>query len=523
LTSLVPGRILTIVPAQPPALIEDAMKPDAPNAQAAARRQFLKTVAAAGAAGLAAPHVAHAAAEKSDTLRMGLIGCGNRMKALMKGLAKVRQDASRSNSSAPGSVDIVAISELYDRFEQETSDEVEKITGRAPQRHRDYRELLGRDDVDAVVIATPDHWHARQTIDALKAGKHVYCEKPMTHTIDEAFAVLDAWRASGRVVQVGVQTTSNPAWDRMRELIDDGRLGKVLQFQTEYFRNSNTGQTRFHKLTEDMSPQTIDWQRWLGVDEGLAPEVPFDRAIFRHWRIYWPFGSGPITDLFVHRLTALLKATGLRYPGRVVAGGGIFLEYDERETPDVATLTIDFPEGVQGLITATMCAEATRIPPCIRGHFGSLLFDNGENFHEFDFVPERPQVTLDSSIKPATFKIDGPADNVAAHMQNFVEAIRAGKPELCHNTPELGAAAVVSVHLARRSYREGKVFFFDADSRQASEGNAAWAQRWEAMSKARAKPNHVPGWKAGDYGSTIHPPEFMKLAGPWIDGKPPRG
>src|SRR5207248_2796337 len=160
--------------------------------------------------------------------------------------------------------------------------------------------------VDAVVIATPDHWHARQTLDALAAGKHVYCEKPMTHSIEDAFRVADAWRSSGLVMQVGVQTTSLPAWDAVREQIEAGRLGKVLQFQTEYYRNSNTGQTRFHALTEDMSPATVNWKRWLGTAEGLAHDQPFDRAVFRHWRCYWPFGAGMLTDLFVHRLTAML-------------------------------------------------------------------------------------------------------------------------------------------------------------------------------------------------------------------------
>ncbi|HWB01003.1 MAG TPA: Gfo/Idh/MocA family oxidoreductase [Pirellulales bacterium] len=479
------------------------------------RRLFLTSAAALSALSMSA---VHAQTNRSDRLRLGLIGCGNRMRQLLKAIAKVREAQSADDAR----IEIVAISELFDRFERETSDAVAEITGTAPAPHHDYRELLARNDIDAVVIASPDHWHARQTIDALKAGKHVYCEKPMTHTVDEAFAVLDAWRASGRVMQVGVQTTSMPAWGRMRELLDEGQVGKVLQFQTEYFRNSNTGQTRFHPLTEDMTPTTIDWRRWLGVDEGLNPEAPFDRAVFRHWRCYWNYGGGMLTDLFVHRLTALLKATGLRYPGRVVSGGGIFLEYDDRETPDVATVTIDFPEGVQGLITATMCADATRIPQLIRGHFGSLVFDNGENFKTFEFVPERPQVTRDSKLKPQSYEVAATPDLVVAHIRNFFDAVRIGDPGRCNNPPELGAAAVVAIQLARRSYREGKVFCFDASTRTVSEGNAAWAAHWEAMSKAHAKPKHIPGWKAGSYGSEIYPPEYMKLAGPWIGGQPPR-
>ncbi len=370
-----------------------------------ARRSFLKTIAA-GAAASTLVQSAKAAPTKGEQLRLGLIGCGVRMGQLLKAIKKVRDEGM--------AIEIVAISEVFDRYESEALDTIEKMTGKRPATYRDYQDLLALDTVDAVMLGTPDHWHAKQSIDALKAGKHVYCEKPMTHTIDEAFAVLDTWRSTGRVMQVGVQTTSIPAWNAARAMIDDGKLGKVLQYQTEYFRNSNTGQTRFRPLTEDMTPKSIDWKRWLGVDEGLLPDAPFDRAVFAHWRCYWPYGAGILTDLFVHRLTAMLKVTGLRYPGRVVCGGGIYLEYDERDTPDVTTVTVDYREGVQGILTATMCADATKIPQLVRGHFGSLVFPNGEDFGEFDFVPERPQVTLVRGVKEEHINVGAPPDRVAA-------------------------------------------------------------------------------------------------------------
>ena len=435
------------------------------------------------------------------------------MSQLLKSMEKVRAQGVQ--------LEILGISELFDRFERETQDTVEKMTGSRPKAYRDYRDLLALGTVDAVVIASPDHWHARHTLDALKAGKHVYCEKPMTHTIDEAFAVVDAWRSSGRVMQVGVQSTSLPILNRIRELIDEGQLGKVLQYQTEYFRNSSVGQTRFHKLTEDMTPKAIDWRRWLGVDEGLSADIPFDRAVFRHWRCYWPFGGGMLTDLFVHRLTAILKATGLRFPGRVVGGGGIYLEYDDRDTPDVTTLTIDYREGVQGLVTATMFAEATRIPQLIRGHFGSFVFGNGEYFKSVDYVPERPQVTLDSKLKPETIAADFQGETVAMHLRNFFEAVIAGKPELCNNTPDLGAAAVVTIEMGKNSYRHDKVYYFDPESARSVRRRRFLVPAMGGDVQAHATPHHVPGWRAGDYGSKLQPPEYMKLSGPWIDGRPP--
>ena len=138
------------------------------------------------------------------------------------------------------------------------------------KRYADHRELLADGSIDAVTVATPDHWHHRQIVDALRAGKHVYAEKPMTKTVEEAMDVLAAWRKSGLVMQVGVQSTSLPVWDEARALIDAGKLGKVLGYQTEYCRNSTTGQWRTYTLEKEMTPKTIDWKRWLGVEEEIG-------------------------------------------------------------------------------------------------------------------------------------------------------------------------------------------------------------------------------------------------------------
>lgn len=485
-----------------------------PDSAAVSRRDFIKNTmagaaagaAAAGVFGVPAPARAYGANQR---IRVGFIGPGGRgFGAHVKTLAKLRK--------AGENVDLAAVSDVYSVQQEAVVDFILKNTGIKAKRYENYEDMLTDPNIDAVSIATPDHWHARQTIDALKAGKHVYCEKPMTHTIDEATAVVDAWKAAGKVMQVGVQKTSLPGWDKARELIDRGGIGKVVQVQTAYNRNSNIGQWRYYKLTKDMTPKTVNWRRWLGVDYGLAPDMPFDRAVYAQWRCYWPFGSGMYTDLFVHCVTAMLKATGLRYPARVVGGGGIFLEYDGRDVPDMATVVADYREGCQLLVSSTMCATAAAIPPAIRGHFGSLLF-NGDS--SFDFVPERPQVTLDSKLKPQRIEVAKVPDQDYAHFKNFLDAIRADQPAMVNNPPDLGAAAVVAVNLGVKSYREGKAFFFQ-DGR-VSEADASWAGQWEEMSKRRAKPRHVPGWKAGDAGSLLQPPEYMKLAGPWTDGKDP--
>ena len=482
------------------------------------RRTFLQTTAAgAAAANLLAASTYARAAGANERLRIGVIGAGNRgFNALTKSLVKLR--------GAGRNIDLVAVADVYSVHRDRFADFVEEETAHKPEATVDYRELVQNQAVDAVVVATPDHWHARQTTDALAAGKHVYCEKPMTHTIDEAKAVVEAWKSSGRVLQVGVQLTSLPVWDMAREMINDGKLGKVVQFQTESARNSKFGMSRHNVITKEMTPQTVDFRRFLGVDEGLAPEMPFDRATFGQWRCYWPFGYGMYSDLFVHRVTGMLKATGLRYPGRVVGGGGIFLEYDDREVADVASIIADFHEGVQGLVTSTMVSEELKLEHVIRGHHGLLRFDKNcagnSGKGTFEFLPERSQVTLDNSLQPKTFETQIKHDVVTAHLANWLDAVEAGRPTMVNNDPELGAAAVMLVNLAVRSYREGKVFQVDS-SGFVGEGNRTWAARWEQMSKSRAEPRHVPGWRAADAGSVLHPPEYQKLAGPWIDGKPP--
>lgn len=419
------------------------------------------------------------------------------------------------------SIDLVAVNDVYVNNAQKAADYIETETGTKPKQYDDYRELLADKNIDAVCIGTPDHWHAKQTIDAMRAGKHVYCEKPMTHSVEEAFDVVKTWRDTGKVMQVGVQSTTMPVWDKANELMCAGKLGKVLMFQTEFFRNSVMGQWRYYELKPEMNPKTINWKKWLGSDDGLAPYMPFDRAIYAQWRRFWPFGSGMYTDLFVHRTTSMLKATGLRYPRRVVGAGGIFLEYDGRGVPDVATVVADYDEGVQGLITATMSCGNTPIRQLIRGHDGSLVFGNGEGFSGFDFVAERPQVTLDSSIKDERFDGDKIGDTTYAHQENFIECCLQNTPDKVNCPPDLGAAAIVTVNLGSRSYREGKVFHFDPETQTVSDGDSSWANKWETMSKNRDKPNHIAGWRAGDKGSLLQDPEYQHLEGPWINGKDP--
>lgn len=479
------------------------------------RRNFLHATAA-GAAALGAVTTAQAQSESkspNQKLRLGFIAVGGRAQAHINSACKLQTEDQ--------TVEIVTLCDVFNRYLDQTVAKVKEKTGTTPKTTGDYRDILNDPSIDAVVISTPDHWHARQTIDAMKAGKHVYCEKPMTHSVEEALEVHKTWKETGMVMQVGVQSTSLPVWPAVNERIRKGDLGKIMQYQTEFFRNSDMGQWRYYALAKDMTPKNIDWKMFLGTELGLAPDMPFDRAKFAQWRRFWDFGAGMFTDLFVHRTTSMLLATGLRFPGRVTGAGGIYLEYDGRDVPDVATVVADFDEGVQGLVTATMCASATPIKQTIRGHHGSVVFGVGEEFTGYDFVAERPQVHHDRTLKNERVEVGGIKNSSLVHFKNFADAALAGSPEAVNCSPELGAAAMTIVKLGSKSYREGKVYHFDKEKMNYSDGNGSWAARWEEKSHNRETPNHVAGWTAGDRGSLLIPKDYQALEGPWVDGVDP--
>lgn len=477
------------------------------------RRLFIQTSGAAAALAVPSLRALGTTVSPNERLRIGFIGLGIRNNNHLTSAIKLQNET--------GKIEIASVCDVFNHRRDEAVKRVLEGVKHAPKAVGDYRELLADESIDAVCIATPDHWHARQTLDALAAGKHVYCEKPMTHTVDESLAVLEAWKKSGLVMQVGVQSTQLPVWADAQARIQRGQLGKVVQFQTEIYRNSDMGQWRYYPLTSNMNPTNIDWAMFLGTEFGLAPDMPFNRAKFAQWRCYWPFGSGMFTDLFVHRMTAMLAATGLRFPGRVTGSGGIFLEYDTRHVPDCATVVADFYEGVQGFIAASMCSQESPNNQVIRGHHGSFVFGVGDAFTGYDFVAERPQVTHNSKIVNERIEVGGISDNNLAHFENFCDAAIAGEPSQAKCDPELGAAAMVIVKLGAESYRQGKVFHFDPNTLQTSDGNPSWAAHWESMSLDRADARHVPGWAAGDTGSKLYPKDYQQLAGDWIDGIDP--
>lgn len=490
------------------------------------RRGFMKGTTAAAGAMLATSASAHAASRvlgANDTIKVGFIGVGGRCQAHLQHVLNF--------TKAKKPVQAVAVCDVFNRHRDEAARKVDRANELAGiqtkcKKYADYRELLADKDVDVVCICTPDHWHARMTIDACQAEKDVYCEKPMTHTVEEAFAVCDAVKRYNRVMQVGVQSTSDPLWKHANNQIIDGRIGKIVQAQTHFYRNSDVGQWRYYQLTKDMTPQNIDWDMFLGTSFGLAPKVPFDRARYFQWRCYWDYGGGMYTDLFVHRTTRLMLTMGVREPRRVVGAGGIYLEYDGRDVPDVATVVADFDEGCQLIVTATMVNDYD-IGECVRGHTGTIVLREGIGY---DIVPQDIKSGPTASFEKRRgkgveeVKVPGslPKDMTPEHWENFLACCRSRNHET-NNTPELGAAAIVLVNMGCNSYREGRALFYDKQNRRITNADSSWALAWEKRSHERGKPSHVMGWKAGDKGSLLFPPPYQKLEGPWINGNDPAG
>jgi predicted dehydrogenase len=501
------------------------------------RRGFIETAGAATGAIMAAgafPHPAVGAVKgANEKVNIAILGPGGRAQEHLRILLKMKNREQKP-------IDIIGLCDVWDgaKWEERPGRETgrglyysaEKCgldwQGKDKDRvTKDYRKILDNKDVDVVLIATPDHWHAKMSIDAMEAGKDVYCEKPMTHTIDEARRVAEATKRTKQVFTVGVQSTADPRWRMANQMITEGKIGKVMQGQTSYHRNSNEGQWRYYPLLKEMSPKTVDWKMFLGTDFGLAPDQPFNRARYAQWRCYWDFGGGMYTDLFVHQLTHMIIAMGVRFPRRVVGAGGLYLEYDGRDVPDVATVVADYDEGCQLLISATMCNDV-QLGEIIRGHLGNIRFGAkerdgfvvGNQDHALKGKPAPPGGSF--GLEGEKFNPDQPGEDTYALWEHFLACTRSRNPEtLC--PADLGYAAIATVNLGVRSYREGKAYYFDKATGESEDADTAWSARWEERSHLRGKPNQVIGWKAGDTGSLLKAPDYQKLEGDWVDGKDP--
>lgn len=372
----------------------------------------------------------------NSRLRLGVIGCGGMATAHMSGLLTMKES------------DNVEIAAICDVYQERLDAAVEKVGGKPFSR---YKDLLSQKDLDYVLIATPEHWHHQMTLDALDAGKHVYVEKPMTHTIREAQEVVRKAQTSKLKLQVGVQGMSDESYEVANRYIREGALGKVVMAQIDYSRNY-AGDFWAYDLDPDAKPGVnLDWNAWLGP----APKRPWDPYRYFQWRRYWDYSGGIATDLFIHRVTRILKSVGLTFPERVVATGGKW-NFTESiaEIPDTFNMLLDYPGGPSVALISSM-ANDTPIDHVIRGHKATLQF----NREGFVITPQEavredlpaPEERRAREVRLLNYRKTG-AEDVKLHHRNLQNAIRNDEELRCDVL--LGYYGVVAACMGVQSFRE---------------------------------------------------------------------
>ena len=402
------------------------------------RRKFMKNVAlgttAAAAATTATSARSYAAiAGANERYRLGVIGCGGMAQGHMRNLLEMKESDN---------VEIGAVCDVYTK----RLDAAAELTGGKPIK--DYRQLLAQKDLDGVLIATPEHWHHKMVLDAISAGKHIYVEKPMAHTIAEAREIARKVKGSSIKLQVGVQGMSDESYEVANQYIKDGLLGKVVMAQIDYSRNYKDDFWAYD-IDPDAKPGVnLDWEAWLGP----ARKRPWDPRRYFQWRRYWDYSGGIATDLFIHRVTRILKAVGLTFPDRVVGTGGKWqFTKSVAEIPDTFNIMADYPGGPTVLLVSSM-ANDTPIKHVIRGHKATIEF----NRQGFEITPQ-PSFVDDPEPRKArkewrmVYRKRG-AENLTLHHRNLLNAVRTGEEIKC--PADLGYHGVVVTAMGVESLRK---------------------------------------------------------------------
>jgi predicted dehydrogenase len=395
------------------------------------RRDFLRTAGALAAVAVAgAPQRAFSA---NDMLSIACIGTGGRCRHLLGALVKVPN------------VRIAGLCDVWDLALNDTR----KFADPKAFTTKNYKEVLDRKDIDAVLIATPDHWHVPITIDACAAGKDVYVEKPLTHDLSEGKAVIEAQNKHQRIVQVGTQQRSMPHIAQARERLKEGRIGKVVKVHLSWNRNSD--RVRRNKLGVD--PKTVDWKMFLGS----AREQPFDEYRMRNWRWYWDFGGGIFTDLMVHWIDVAHWFLDLDHPEKVVSLGEFNTANDVWETPDTVQTILHYPGSLQAHFEGTFSNAHNGAMITFMGTEGTLYIDRGRYEIHPDWnrkgKPEEVILGTNPDRKGADF-YDKP-DGELVHLQNWIDCIRSRKAPTA--PAEAGVSGASAAHLANQALRNGGI------------------------------------------------------------------
>ena len=373
------------------------------------RRTFLVTT---GLTALASTRVFGA----NDTIRIGVIGAGHRMKGLLDAADKA------------GVYQIVAACDVYGP----NRDAIQQRSNGLATTHLDYREVLDK-DIDAVIIAAPDHWHVAMATDAIKAGKDVYLEKPVTHTIEEGATLTRAVRSTRQILQCGMQQRSWTHFHDAVDLIQGGSLGRVVQVRTYWWQNYGRSWP-----AKPIDQQALDWKRWLGP----APDQPFSDEKFNRWRWYWNFGGGAMTDLFTHWIDVVHWAMKSDQPQKACMLADKYM-FEEWDCPDTIQAAFHYP-GFDVIYEGMMHSSIDDGGLEFRGTEATLKIDRGgfTVYREGVQHDENPVLTGHSTL-----------DGTISHMQNFFECIKSRKEP---NAPvETGVAAARAGQIGNFAYQHG--------------------------------------------------------------------
>jgi predicted dehydrogenase len=380
-------------------------------------------------------------------LKVGVIGVGGMGKHHCERLLALHKEGKEN-------VRIVAVADvakprLDEAVELCAREQGENGQPFAVQGFRDYRELLKQQDLQGVLIATPEHWHSQQAIEALRAGKDVYVETPMTLRLDQAFDLWRETRVTERVVQVGTQNVTKPKYAEARRLIEAGSIGHPVSSQTGYCRNSKSGEWNYYVVDERIQPgDALDWAEWCGP---LGPQ-PFDPLVYHRWRRYKRWSTGILGDLLVQQITPLVQAIDPGWPVRVSAIGGHYVD-KAMENHDQVHLVIQFEKEHTMEVLGSTC-NALWPDEIVRGHKANLVL-NGTD------CDLKPEPTYQEEVEAQTAKFEKVPDQDLLRM-NWLQCMRSRQATL--SPVDLATRVMVIVELATRSLWEGGSWGFSPAS-----------------------------------------------------------
>lgn len=392
------------------------------------RRDFIKQTVIGSTAFVAYPHAKVFGA--NDRVRVGMIGVGGRGQELLKQILQVPN------------AQLVAIADIYSRRRDEAQQMAPGI-----QTLDDHGRLLDRSDIDAVIVASPLHIHARHFLDTLSAGKHLYCEKTMTWSISEAEQCLAAAKNSDRVIQIGLQHESSGALADTRKWIKDGLVGKVTQVESWMSRNTPHGKGQWVRPTpSDCTPDNVNWGAFLNG----RPDQPFDAYKFINWRLFWEFSGGNVTENMVHQIAWIMSALDLPLPSAAYMSGGVFSEKDGRQVPDTIAVTLDFPNDLVVTWQSTFSNSLYGLGERLLGSDGTIEHTAGANDMVSDKSEESIRYFPERTNRRDATTLTGTTPN-QDHMANWIDCVRNRKTP---NAPvEVGYRSAIAAHMANLAYR----------------------------------------------------------------------